>query len=211
MIVMPSNCVGFECGYIAGQYPGRIAHLHSCDSLTEPRLSVEWALDNGVFGAWQSGREWSEEPFFRFLDKYAAWKPRWVVCPDWVSDRNLTLQRWRDYSPAIKAFGVPIAFVVQDGMTSADVPKDADVVFVGGSTQWKWRNLRQWTEAFPRVHVGRVNTYHLLWSAHRSGAESCDGTGWFRGDAKQLNGLRKYLHESTLGNPQLEFSDYETP
>jgi len=204
MIVMPSNNTGFECGFLAGKHEGRIGHLHSCDSLVEPRLRVPWALDNGVFGAWQSGREWSEEPLFRFLDRYSDWKPMWVVCPDWVADRELTLRRWVDFSPALRAFGVPLAFVVQDGMTVSDVPKDADIVFVGGTTSWKWRSLREWTGAFPRVHVGRVNTERLLWMAHDAGAESCDGTGWFRGDKAQLNGLSRYLHQSAKGNrPQL--------
>lgn len=204
MIVMPSNNTGFECGYLAGMFPGRIGHLHSCDQLTEPRLRVTWALDNGVFGAWQSGREWSEEPLFRFLDAYAAWNPEWVVCPDWVADRDLTLARWRDYSPALRAFGVALAFVVQDGMTAPDVPNDADIVFVGGSTAWKWRTVREWCAAFPRVHVGRVNTYNLLWQAHDAGAESCDGTGWFRGGAKRLAGLVRYLQESSNGvRPQM--------
>jgi len=57
--------------------------------------------------------------------------------------------------------------------------------------------LRQWTAAFPRVHVGRVNTERLLWIAHYAGAESCDGTGWFRGDQQQLAGLLRYLEKSS--------------
>lgn len=40
--------------------------------------------------------------------------------------------------------------------------------------------------------------------AHDAGAESCDGTGWFRGDQKQLSGLRRYLYESVAGRSQLE-------
>jgi len=208
VIVMPSNNTGFECGFIAGKYPGRIGHLHSCDSLCEPRMRVPWALDNGVFGAWQAGREWSEEPLFKFLDKYSAYSPSWVVCPDWVADRELTLKKWKDFSPALRAYGHPLAFVVQDGMTPDDVPKDADVVFVGGSTSWKWRNLTTWTTHFPRVHVGRVNTYGLCWQAHEAGAESCDGTGWFRGDKDQLDGLVRYLDESTNGRKQPELHLY---
>ncbi len=99
-----------------------------------------------------------------------------------------------------------MAIAVQDGMTPSDVPKEASVIFVGGTTSWKWRNLKTWTENFPRVHVGRVNTYKLLWMAHDAGAESADGTGWFRGDAKQLAGLTKYLEESSgAGKPQNEF------
>ena len=205
MKVMPSNNTGFECGYLFGKHPERLAHLHSVDALREPRPGIPWALDNGVFGAFTQGREWSENPLYTFLETYAAWKPEWVVVPDSVGNRDETLRLWDHHHAALAAFGVPLAFAAQDGMTPADVPQEASVVFVGGSTSWKWRNLNMWTEAFPRVHVGRVNTYRLLWMAHNAGAESCDGTGWFRGDAQQLAGLRQYLIESDKGqHPQLE-------
>jgi len=204
MIVMPSNNTGFEAGYFAGKYLGRIGHLHNVDKLMQPRPNVPWALDNGVFGAHQKGSTWSEEPLYQYLDAYGQLAPEWVVVPDWVGDRDETLRRWDKHYNALSSFGVPLAFAAQDGMTPADVPTEASILFVGGTTSWKWRNLRMWTEAFPRVHVGRVNTYRLLWMAHDAGAESCDGTGWFRGDRKQLAGLDQYLQESTNGKKQTE-------
>ena len=206
MTVMPSNNTGFEAGRIFGVYPERMAHLHSVDSPREPKVGVEWALDNGIFGAWSGGREWSEKPFYRYLERFSAWRPRWAVVPDAVADRELTLSRWREHSQRVSEFGVPLAFAVQDGMVPRDVPQEAAVVFVGGSTEWKWRNLKTWTKNFPRVHVGRVNTERLLWMAHRAGAESCDGTGWFRGDQGQLRGLVRYLEESEAALvTQMEF------
>jgi hypothetical protein len=205
MIVMPSNNTGFEAGMLAGRFPRRIAHLHSVESPREPKEGIPWALDNGVFGAWNQQREWSEEPLYRYLDQYADRSPMWVVVPDWVGDRDETLRRWGKHVDAKQAFGVPMAMAVQDGMTPDDVPHEASVIFVGGTTSWKWRNLKSWTENFPRVHVGRVNTYRLLWMAHDAGAESTDGTGWFRGCKNQLAGLKCYLEESSgLGKPQAE-------
>ena len=205
MIVMPSNNTGFEAGMMAGKYPGKIGHLHSVESPREPKQGIPWALDNGVFGAWQQNREWTEEPLYRYLDQFAAWSPSWVVVPDWVGDREETLRRWENHVDAIQAFGCPLAIAVQDGMSPDDVPAEADVIFVGGTTSWKWRHLLTWTQNFPRVHVGRVNSYRLLWIAHQAGAESCDGTGWFRGNHKQLAGLSKYLEESNQEEkPQLE-------
>ena len=201
---MPSNNTGFEAGYFAGKYLGRIGHLHNVDKLMQPRPNVPWALDNGVFGAHQKGSTWSEEPLYQYLDTYGQLAPEWVVVPDWVGDRDETLRKWDQHYNALRAFGVPLAFAAQDGMTPEDVPTEASILFVGGTTSWKWRKLRMWTEAFPRVHVGRVNTYRLLWMAHDAGAESCDGTGWFRGDRKQLAGLDQYLHESTNGKKQTE-------
>jgi len=192
MIVMPSNNTGFDAGLLFGRYPGRLAHLPSVDRQVEPRQGIPWALDNGVFGAWSGGKEWSEEPLYRYLDNYAAWNPLWVVVPDWVGDRDETLRRWDQHAPALKAFGVKLAMAVQDGMTPADVPAECAVVFVGGSTSWKWRSLPMWTAAFKRVHVGRVNSLRLLLMAETAGAESCDGTGWFR-DPQRTNELESYL------------------
>ena len=189
---MPSNNTGFDAGYLFGKYPGRLAHLHSVERPFEPKVGIPWALDNGVFGAWSTGKQWSEEPLYRYLDSYAAWKPRWVVVPDWVGDKDETLRRWDAHAPAIMAFGIPLAMAVQDGMIPADVPKEASVVFVGGSTSWKWRSLKMWTSAFKRVHVGRVNSSRLLSMAQAAGAESCDGTGWFR-DPTRTKELSDYL------------------
>ena len=204
MIVMPSNNSGKECSDLFRRFPGRLAHLQSADSLRTPKFGLDWSLDNGVFGAFTKGVEWDETNFYHWLDKHADKDPNWVVVPDSVGDREKTLAMWEEHSPRVRAYGVPVAFVVQDGMTVDDVPP-CDAVFVGGSTEWKWRNLRTWTSNFPRVHVGRVNTERLLWMADRAGAESADGTGMFRGDQDQLDGVIRYLEQSTTGEiPQLE-------
>ena len=202
---MPGADTGFDCGVIFGRLPHRMGNLFSpspADKNGTPRVEYRWALDNGVFGAWQSGSEWSEEPLYRFLDRFAFLRPDWVVVPDWVSDRDQTLRLWDQHAPALAAFGCPLAFAAQNGMTPEDVPTEAEVVFVGGSTSWKWRNLRMWCEHFPRVHVGRVNTYHQLCRAHDAGCESCDGTGWFRGRPHRksgIDGMIEYLEESEKG------------
>ena len=192
MIVMPSSNTGFEAGYLAGKYPGRIAHLHCGEFRKEPKHGVPWALDNGVFGAWKSGKEWDQEPFYQYLEIFSAWKPMWAVVPDSVGNREKTLEMWALHKDAVSAFGVPLAFAVQDGMAVEDVPAEAGVLFVGGTTSWKWRTLRTWTENFPRVHVGRVGTKRLLEQAEDAGAESCDGTGWFR-DPRRTMELESYL------------------
>jgi hypothetical protein len=160
-------------------------------------------MDNGAFGAWMHKREWDEAGFYSKAT--VKWRPaaRWIAVPDVVADRAATIAMWHKHAPLLAEF--PKAFVVQDGMSSADVPGNAEVVFVGGTTDWKWATVRGWCRDFPRVHVGRVNTERLLWMAHECGAESCDGTGWFRGDKVQLEGLLRYLRESSIGRrPQME-------
>lgn len=196
MIVMPTNSFKFTCGVLFGRYPERLAHLHSVNSPREPILEQKWALDNGVFSAWEKNREWSDVPFYDYLAKYQYHRPEWSVVPDWVGDKKKTLELWDRHADLVDAYGSPLAFACQDGMTPDDIPQTAAVAFIGGTTEWKWRHLRDFTEAFPRVHVGRVNSYRMLWMAHEAGAESCDGTGWFR-DPRRTQELERYLRESS--------------
>jgi hypothetical protein len=207
MLVMPTNNSGIQIGYLCGKYPGRLGWLISPGGWRRPPSWMPYALDNGAFGAWLNKREWDEQAFIDLLDRtrYVP-RPLWVAVPDVVADAEATKARWHEWSQRIReVIKTPLAFVVQDGMTVADVPDDADVLFVGGSTEWKWRNLKMWTDAHPRVHVGRVNSERLLWMAHDAGAESCDGTGWMRGGEDRLEDLERYLRLSTRNDkrPQM--------
>ena len=206
MIVMPANNRGIVVGWLAGRFPGRIGQLCSPGGFTRAHDFLPLALDNGRFSVWSAGKEWSEAAFIELLDTVyrMGGKPRWVLVPDVVADRDGTLREWEVWAPRLRRHGWPLAFAAQDGMTSVDVPKDAAVVFVGGSTEWKRKTLHDWCEAFPRVHVGRINTDRWLWECHEAGAESCDGTGWMRGDERQLAGLIAYLEQTTKGvsNPR---------
>ena len=208
--MMPANNSSMHLGWLAGRYPGRIGWLLSPGGWRTPHRWMPYALDNGAFPAWSRGEPWSAESFLESVRVVAGQvgmrelhAPRWVLVPDVVADREATLERWAEWAPQLRPFGWPLAFAVQDGMTAADVPEDADVVFVGGTTDWKWRTVLDWCSTCPRVHVGRVNGYRGLWDCHDAGAESCDGTGWFRGDQNQLAGLEQYLAESSAeGRPQ---------
>lgn len=203
---MPSNNSGFVCGLIAGTFPKNIGHLFSTDAWRqnppEPMAGLPplpWALDNGAFPAWIQKRPWNEAAYWdrleycRLLDS----RPLWVIVPDVVADREATLQNWWRYWLRVKEMGYRCAFAAQDGMTPDDVPPGADCVFIGGTTKWKWANVKRFCDSHANVHVGRVNSERLLWMAHDAGAKSCDGTGWFRGDKKQLAGLVRFLTEVT--------------
>lgn len=202
MLVMPSNNSGMEIGRLCGLHPGRIGWLISPEGWRRPPSWLPYALDNGAYGAWANGTPWDEAGFLALLDRAReAHPPLWVVVPDVVMDREATLARWQVWAPRIRETlpRTPLAFAVQDGMTPADVPESAAVVFIGGSTAWKWRHLRTWTRNFPRVHVARVNSERMLWMAHDAGAESCDGTGWMRGGEARLAELARYLAVSDAG------------
>jgi hypothetical protein len=200
MMVMPANNTGMTVGYLAGRWPGRIGSIMSPDGWRTLPPWLPYAIDNGAYPIWRRGGTWDEDAFYRLCAKATfIHEPLWIAVPDVVADREATLDSWRRHHLKVSLFAPHLAFVVQDEMTPDDIPNNADVVFIGGTTEWKWKNLRTWTKHFPRVHVGRVNTERLLWEAHDAGAESCDGTGWFRGDVKQLNGLFHYLEHSSNG------------
>lgn len=157
---------------------------------------MPYAFDNGAFAA---GAAWTEGGWLAMLDwgKLSGQPPLWALVPDVVGDREGTLRKWDQYAPVLRRYGWPLAFAVQDGMAAADVPREAEVVFIGGSQEWKWATLRMWCDRFAQVHVGGVNTYRNLWKSHEAGAASCDGTGWFRGDQKQRRDLYAYMSESS--------------
>lgn len=200
MMVMPANQAGMTVGYLAGTFPGRIGWIMSPEGWKDPPIWMPYALDNGKFTCWTHKKTWDESGFYRHVHRsFGTSHLLWIAVPDEVANREETLRLWFKHSPRVGQYG-KLAFVAQDGMTPDDIPPNADVVFVGGTTEWKWSTLNDWTSSFPRVHVGRVNTERLLWLAHEAGAESCDGTGWFRGDRKQLQGLLRYLEESSRDN-----------
>jgi len=135
--------------------------------------SLKFAVDNGKFSVWPKGLKWDKREFMRLLDKATTgglW-PEWIVVPDSVGNAAETFELWSKWASRFN--GIRIALAVQDGMTPDAVKlihPQPDVIFVGGTTEWKWQTLRKWTTAFPRVHVGRANTPGLLWKVQIAGA-----------------------------------------
>lgn len=198
MRVMPANNSKGIVHFWAGRYYhiGAIGHLYSPPGYQQPVPWLPYALDNGAFPCWQSGKQWDVDAFLVMCEKAArsGQPPLWCLVPDVVADCDATLDRWHEWAPRIRReFGFPLAFAAQDGMTVKEVPGDAEVVFIGGGTEWKRQNIAAFCATFGRVHVGRINTERWLWYCYDSGAESCDGTGWFRGNKQQLRGLENYL------------------
>lgn len=196
MLVLVANNTGREARRLCDNFPDRIGHLIGPGGWRSP-FDI-FGLDNGRFPVFARGGIWNARAFWKLVRcaRSAPTAPRWIAVPDVVMQRDATLASWHHWAPKLRPLGWPLAFVVQNGMTKDDVPGEAAVVFVGGDTQWKQETARYWCEHFPRVHVGRVNGERDLWRYHRAGAESCDGSGWFRGDQKQLAGLWYYLADS---------------
>lgn len=150
------------------------------------RLGVPWAADNDCFQGLHAPR------FLRFLAKVveSGSRPLWVACPDVVADAAATWARYLVWSPVIRALGLPVAVVLQDGAERikyryplrAEWP-DLAAVFVGGSTAWKLSDaaaglIREAKEAGKLVHVGRVNSRRRIEHFARIGIDTFDGTGF---------------------------------
>ena len=209
MTVMPSNNAGLQVGYLAGKYPGRIGWLISPGGWKKPPNWMPYALDNGAYSAFLNQQPFDSSAFIKLLKNARLHsRPLWAAVPDVVMDAEATLKGWPKWVPIIKQYmpAVKLAFVVQDGMTPEDVPNDADVIFVGGSTEWKFKYLRIWTAHFPRVHVGRVNSERKLWQCYDAGVESCDGTGWMRGGEERIRGLEQFLRATTNGDRRTQLT-----
>lgn len=192
------------------QYPNRIGLLLSPGGWADP-LGLPYALDNGRFTVWSRGKKYDEAKFWKHLRRaQKIHAPLWLAVPDVVANRLATIDEYLHWAPKLTTLGWPLALVVQDGMTICDVQSltpQPSVVFVGGTTKWKWRTIRHWCRNFTHVHVGRVNGYHSLWAAQYAGASSTDGTGWYY--HKQLIALNKYLSRSSLGKRENDLPSLE--
>lgn len=198
-MVMPANQTN-ELVHLWAALYGSIGHLYTPARSERLRPWLPYALDNGRYAEAVNGTAFDEDRFMRFVEQYAfrELRPMWVAVPDVPFNGEETLSWWHKWSDRLRQFGLPLAIVVQDGMSTEDVTpllRKNDVVFVGGSTSWKWASIKAWRSAWPRVHVGRVNTQKpelLEWLVDAK-VESIDGSGWFRGKGPQVVTLGRFL------------------
>ena len=204
MRVLVSNHGSWRTHFLAGRFGG-LGFLYPPERLFGPYPHLPYALDNGAYGAWKNDAPWDQGTFERALDWVSSQTmgPMWVVVPDVVGDADETMRSWEVWAPRIRERGFELALAVQDGMTPKAVLEhtDPEVIFVGGTRDWKQHSMAGWTRSFGRVHVGRVNGLRDLMACHRLGVESVDGTGFFRGRRAQLEELITYLRE--FGDPEV--------
>lgn len=154
-------------------------HYSNLDGMVA--AGITWAADNDAYSGF-------DKPVFEYMLGRLAGLPgcRFVTAPDVVADAAATLQRFCPWSREIRAAGLPVALVAQDGLQRLPVPwDDLDALFVGGSTAWKLSvhaallvgeaNRRgKWT------HMGRVNSARRMAWAAAVGCDSVDGTSYVR-------------------------------
>lgn len=168
----------------------RLAHPH-VGRLLQPRhtssahatadAGIPWAADNDCFNGFDLYR------FTAMLGKLANLPGcRFVAVPDVVGEADTTIRMYHHWHHYLRLYGLPLALVLQDGMTIDTVPWDIiDAVFVGGSTSWKLgadaaaivgqaNALGKW------AHMGRVNSERRMAYAASIGCDSVDGSGWAR-------------------------------
>jgi hypothetical protein len=187
-MIMPSNNTAGLVHYLAGAYPGKIGMLISSNGKSnKPPFYMPYAIDNGCFTGFE------EDKFFIMIREFRLLHaPLWVVCPDMVGDHEATLDLWNRYSAKIKSYGYKTAFACQDDCEPQNVPTDADVCFVGGSTEWKLSNAHKFKSVAKWLHIGRVSTGNRLIWAKQCGADSVDGTGYFR-SRKQRQDMVEFI------------------
>lgn len=167
-----------------------------------PIPGVIWAADNGCF----NGAKWREDIWWKWITKQHPLPGcLFAAVPDVVGDAEATYERYLQYAPSLRSIGYRCAYVLQDGVDLDLIPWDAEVVFVGGSTEFKMSELAidLAVDAADRgkwVHVGRVNSWPRF-EAWAPFAHSCDGTFLRYGPTKNWPRLEKWIdrHQS---NPQ---------
>ena len=211
MIVMPANSTGWFWHCLARE-TGRIGHLYSPGAnIAKPFPWFPYALDNGAFTCWDmQTNTFDEAKWAQVLPKWhkllqwassAIERPRWAIVPDVPGNSRATLAKWAIGSSVIQQYGFPLAIAVQNGMTVHDVQAlnpQPEVIAVGGDDVFKWGSVQMWRSHFPRVHVLRCNSPDKLYWLESIGVESCDGTGWCRGNRRQTAGVEIWARSKAL-------------
>lgn len=182
--------------------------------MTTPRSGAHipdgrvWAVDTGCFA---SPQDYTDDIYLDFLSRrfYARDRCLFATAPDVLADGKATLDVARPMFSCIRKAGYPTALVAQDGMEELTIPwREFDVLFLGGTTQWKLSALahRLTSEAVIRgkpVHMGRVNSYRRLAYAKQIGCSTADGTFLAFGPDKNIPRLEKWLKQLHHDSQQL--------
>lgn len=148
-----------------------------------PRQAVErgmtWAADNDCFVTYDPSA------ILRMLERYRG-VPNclFVNAPDVVRNHTATLFMFWIWQPILTAYGYPVAFTLQNGVTLESIPWDyTQALFIGGDNEFKYSLTVRLivAEANRRgkwVHNGRVNSITRIIYSRGIGCDSFDGTGY---------------------------------
>lgn len=140
-----------------------------------------FACDNGCFS---QGDRFNADKWLRWLARFTpqAATCLFAVLPDVFGDGPATLARSEPFIEPVRALGLPVALVLQPGMTSADVPWDRiQALFTGGPNEWqRSQAVADLVDEAKRrglwCHRGRVNSRRRFVASAVAGYDSADGT-----------------------------------
>jgi len=169
----------------AGMAIGLMLQPSSALELAAPSYGF-WAADNGCF---TRGDQFDPHRWFAWLaglpDVGVRRRCLFAVAPDVLSDAEATWQRSWPWLELVRALGVPVALVAQNGVESHVATRDCDecwdVCFIGGDTDWKTsaeaRAVAREAQLRGKwVHVGRVNSWKRINRVADWDVDSVDGT-----------------------------------
>lgn len=206
-----SEAIAFERGIGLMIQPGNSYHL-------KVQSYPFWAADNGAFT--KSAKGFDPVKFRTLLGReslrdhsgaclFVVAPDRLVVLPDGtvVGDARGTLEQFPAWAREIREAGFPVALVAQNGLESmlSDVPWGlVDVLFIGGSTEWKLSDAARCcaVEARSRgkmVHMGRVNSFRRMSRAAEMLCDTADGTFLMFGPKVNLPRLLAWLAQLNNG------------
>lgn len=140
------------------------------------RAGVPFACDNDCY------QRLDKPAYVRMLKRIATADRThllYVTAPDVVADSAATLLRWRLWQPVLAYYGLPAAFVAQDGQTIDTVPwHQMAALFIGGTTRFKEAESGPLIAEAKRrglwVHAGRVCTLRRAEIMAALGVDSFD-------------------------------------
>ena len=155
-----------------------------------------WACDNDCFNGFKP------DAYVRMLDAVrgragCVFVTATDVLEDWAETRSM----FNTWQPIIAAHQLPVAVVLQDGVTHHDIPwADIDGVFIGGSTDFKLSRHTASLSGYARamgkwVHMGRVNSARRYRYASDIGCQSVDGStfSWYPDEGVRV--LRRWKQQ----------------
>jgi hypothetical protein len=153
----------------------------SYDMQKASSLGLQWVMDNNCFNAYEPSA------ILKLMAKNRGIKGCvFMTAPDVVQDHEATLLLFRAWLGTIQAYGFPVAFVLQNGVTIKSVPWDSiAAVFIGGDDSFKYSLqlaliVKEAKQRGKWVHMGRVNTIERINLCNRLKCDSFDGTCYSR-------------------------------
>jgi len=142
-------------------------------------------VDNGCYNA-DSVDSFNqiEQKFIDLTYRLDPGRLAFVASPDIIADPDQTLELFYGWRPHFLHLRLRTALVLQDGMTTQDIPwPELEAVFVGGTDQYKfspdvYRICLQAKQHRKWIHFGRINSKRKLSLAHDYHAHSVDGLHW---------------------------------